>query len=50
MIATYAVYVWSCYGVTAAVLALNVWLARRSRTNAKQLARRRLQTAGESAP
>lgn len=26
----YGVYVWSCYGLTLAVLVLNVWLARRS--------------------
>jgi heme exporter protein CcmD len=43
MIATYASYVWACYGVTAAVLFAIAFMARRSHTQAKQLARRRLQ-------
>lgn len=25
----YAAYVWTCYGITAIVVALNVWLAQR---------------------
>jgi heme exporter protein CcmD len=47
MIATYASYVWACYGLTAAILVLNVWLARRSRVQAEQRTLRRLQM-GES--
>jgi heme exporter protein CcmD len=27
----YAVYVWSAYGITLAVILLNIWLARRAR-------------------
>ena len=43
MIETYASYVWACYGITAAVLALNIWLARRSFNNELAVARRRQQ-------
>jgi heme exporter protein CcmD len=47
MIATYASYVWSCYGITAAVLILNVWLARRSHTTELKAASRRMQMKSE---
>ena len=50
MMATYASYVWSCYGITAAILALNVYLAHRSRMEALKAARRRQQVKSESAP
>jgi heme exporter protein CcmD len=43
MIETYASYVWACYGITAAVLALNIWLARRSFNIELAAARRRQQ-------
>jgi heme exporter protein CcmD len=46
MIATYASYVWACYGVTAAILILLAVLARRSRVQAEQQARRRLEITG----
>ncbi|MBC7983655.1 MAG: heme exporter protein CcmD [Candidatus Obscuribacterales bacterium] len=49
MIATYASYIWTCYGITAAVLVLNVWLARRSLTTELQATRRRQQTQAEDA-
>ena len=44
----YGVYVWSCYGLTLAVLVLNVWLARRSHAEQAQHARRLLQMNSES--
>jgi len=47
MFATYAAYIWPCYGVTAAVLVLNVWLARRSHTKELQAMRRRQQVQAE---
>ena len=43
MIETYASYVWACYGITAAVLVLNIWLARRAFNNELAAARRRQQ-------
>ena len=43
MIATYASYIWTCYGITAAVLILNVWLARRSHNAELQAMQRRRQ-------
>jgi heme exporter protein CcmD len=49
MIATYAYYVWPCYIVTAVVLALNVWLARRSHAKELQASRRRQQMKVEQA-
>ena len=41
----YGVYVWSCYGLTFAVLALNVWLGKRSLAEQVLSARRRLKMA-----
>lgn len=38
---TYAPYVWTCYGITAAVLVLNIWLARRRHTIELESLRRR---------
>ena len=43
MIQTYAAFVWSCYGITAAIVLLNIWLARRSLSNELAAARRRQQ-------
>jgi heme exporter protein CcmD len=43
MIATYASYIWTCYGITAAVLILNVWLAHRSHAAELQSVKRRQQ-------
>jgi heme exporter protein CcmD len=43
----YASYIWTCYGITAAVLILNVWLAHRSHTKELQAVRRRQQTQAE---
>jgi heme exporter protein CcmD len=43
MIETYASYVWACYGITAAVLALNFFLARSSFKRELAAARRRQQ-------
>jgi heme exporter protein CcmD len=43
MIETYASFVWSCYGITAAIVLLNIWLARRSFKNELAAARRRQQ-------
>ena len=47
MIATYASYIWTCYGITAAVLILNVWLARRSHLNELKATQRRQQMQAE---
>ena len=47
MIATYASYIWTCYGITAAVLILNVWLARRSHLNELKATQRRQQMHAE---
>ena len=47
MIATYASYIWSCYGITAAVLILNVWLARRSLAKELRATQRRQQIKAE---
>jgi heme exporter protein CcmD len=44
----YGVYVWSCYGLTLAVLVLNVWLARRSLAEQQLHAKRRSQMNSES--
>lgn len=44
----YGAYVWSCYGLTLAVLVLNVWLARRSLAGQVLHAKRRLQINSES--
>jgi heme exporter protein CcmD len=49
MFETYAAYIWPCYGITAAVLALNVWLARRSHAKELQAARRRQRMKAEHA-
>ena len=43
MIETYAVFVWSCYGITAAIVIGNIWLARRSLNSELAAARRRQQ-------
>jgi heme exporter protein D len=40
----YAAYVWPCYALTAIVVALNVFWARRSLRQAQRDARRRLAT------
>lgn len=37
----YAAYVWSCYGLTLAVLAGNLWFARRELASQVQRATRR---------
>ena len=44
----YGAYVWSCYGLTLAVLVLNVWLARRSLAEQLLHAKRRLKVNSES--
>jgi heme exporter protein D len=44
----YAAYVWSCFALTAVVLAWNVLAARRSHAGARQLARRRAATRSAS--
>jgi heme exporter protein D len=41
----YGVYVWSCYGLTLAVLVLNVWLGKRSLAEQVANAKRRLKMA-----
>jgi heme exporter protein CcmD len=41
----YGVYVWSCYGLTFAVLVLNVWLGKRSLAEQVLSAKRRLKIA-----
>jgi heme exporter protein CcmD len=41
----YGVYVWSCYGLTFAVLVLNVWLGKRSLAEQVLNAKRRLKMA-----
>ena len=41
----YGVYVWSCYGLTLAVLVLNVWLGKRSLAEQVLSAKRRLKIA-----
>jgi heme exporter protein CcmD len=38
----YAVYVWSSYGLTLLAVILNIYWARRSVREARELARRRL--------
>jgi heme exporter protein CcmD len=38
----YGGYIWSAYGLTLAVMLLNVWWARRSLRDARADARRRL--------
>lgn len=43
----YGVYVWSCYGVTLAVLVLNQWLARRSLAEQVLHAKRRAKMNSE---
>ena len=44
----YGVYVWSCYGLTLAVLVLNVWLGKRSLAEQVSNAKRRLKMNSES--
>ena len=46
----YGVYVWSCYGLTFAVLALNVWLGKRSLAEQMLSAQRRLKMADSMSP
>ena len=41
----YGVYVWSCYGLTFAMLILNVWLGKRSLAEQLLNAKRRAQMA-----
>lgn len=48
MIATYASYVWACYGITAAVLVMIAWLARRKHNDELQALRRRQQMQSDS--
>jgi heme exporter protein CcmD len=43
----YAAYVWPCFGMAFAVLAWNVWSARRYHAAARQRATRALAMAGE---
>ena len=47
MIATYASYVWACYGVTAAVLVLLFWSGRRNHAEQLRAVRRRQQMQGD---
>jgi len=42
----YAGYVWSCYGLTLAVLLGNLWFARRDLASQVLRATRRSQTSG----
>jgi heme exporter protein CcmD len=49
MIETYAAYVWACYGITAAVLILNLWLAKRSHASELTALQRRQQMKIEEA-
>jgi heme exporter protein CcmD len=44
----YAAFVWPAYAVTFAVIALNIYWARRALANARRHALRRLETAGTS--
>ena len=44
----YAAFVWPAYGVTVAVIVLNIVWARRALTRARGEARRRLQMHGET--
>jgi heme exporter protein D len=44
----YAAFVWPSYALTFAVIALNVFWARRALTRAEEAARRRLAARGES--
>ena len=44
----YAAYVWSAYGITLAVILINVWAARR--LLAKNLGRGRVSMDGKDAP
>ncbi|HEY5755280.1 MAG TPA: heme exporter protein CcmD [Steroidobacter sp.] len=46
----YGVYVWSCYGLTFGVLALNVWLGKRSLAEQVLSAKRRLKMADSTSP
>ena len=46
----YGVYVWSCYGLTFAVLVLNVWLGKRSLAEQMLSAQRRLKMADSMSP
>jgi len=41
MFESYSTYIWSCYGITAAVLVLILWLAGRDHANELQNTRRR---------
>jgi heme exporter protein CcmD len=45
----YAVYVWPCYALTAFVVALNIFWARRSLRLAKRAAQRRVSAAKTAA-
>jgi heme exporter protein D len=45
----YAAYVWPSFGLTIAVMLLNIWWARRAAHRALQIARRRLQAQREGA-
>jgi heme exporter protein CcmD len=44
----YAAFLWPAYALTLAVIALNVFWARRALTRAEAAARRRLASRGES--
>lgn len=44
----YGPYVWSCYGLVFAVLALNLWLGKRSLAEQVLSAKRRLKMNSES--
>jgi heme exporter protein CcmD len=46
----YAVYVWPAYAITAIVLMLNWWSARRYRADQWRAARRRAADRNEAAP
>jgi heme exporter protein D len=46
----YGAYVWSCYALTVAALAWNVWSARRNLESEIERARRRTQMQGDAQP
>jgi heme exporter protein CcmD len=44
----YGAYIWSCYGLTLAILVLNAWTARRGLAEQLLHAKRRLKIGSES--
>jgi len=49
MIETYASYVWACYAITIAVLALLLWFGKRRHADELLAVRRRQQMKAEDA-